>query len=58
MKPARWRPLALRDVDEAAAWYGAEGGLALELAFTKALESAVPRSCAIRRPVLAATRWC
>ena len=30
MKPARWRPLALRDVDEAAAWYGAEGGLALE----------------------------
>ena len=26
MKPARWRPLALRDVDEAAAWYGAEGG--------------------------------
>ncbi|MEQ8033428.1 type II toxin-antitoxin system RelE/ParE family toxin [Xanthomonas sp. WHRI 6106] len=41
MKPARWRPLALRDVDEAAAWYGEQAGLAVELAFTDALEVAV-----------------
>ncbi|RFF46142.1 type II toxin-antitoxin system RelE/ParE family toxin [Xanthomonas campestris] len=54
MKPARWRPLALRDVDEAAAWYGAEGGLALELAFTKALESAV--TTLMRNPAAGSSR--
>ncbi|USJ01415.1 type II toxin-antitoxin system RelE/ParE family toxin [Xanthomonas prunicola] len=41
MKPAHWRPLALRDIDEAAAGYGEQGGLALEGAFTNALESAL-----------------
>ncbi|WP_253254128.1 type II toxin-antitoxin system RelE/ParE family toxin [Xanthomonas arboricola] len=33
--------MALHDVDEAAAWYGEQAGLTLELAFTDALESAV-----------------
>lgn len=41
MKSAHWRPLALRDIDEAAAWYGEQGGLALEVAFANALESAL-----------------
>lgn len=47
-------PLALRDVDGAAAWYGAEGGLALELAFTKALESAV--TTLMRNPAAGSSR--
>lgn len=40
MKPLRWRPQARLDADDAAAWYAAQGGLALELAFTDALEAA------------------
>ncbi|QDI04316.1 type II toxin-antitoxin system RelE/ParE family toxin [Xanthomonas cerealis pv. cerealis] len=41
MKPVRWRPLARRDADEAAAWYGEQGGPTLELAFVDALEAAI-----------------
>ncbi|PPT32842.1 plasmid stabilization protein [Xanthomonas arboricola] len=54
MKPARWRPLALRDVDEAAAWYGEQAGLALELAFADALESAV--KMLMQRPGVGSSR--
>ena len=39
MKLLRWHPLARRDADEAAAWYAQQGGLALELAFTAALQA-------------------
>ncbi|PPU72803.1 MULTISPECIES: type II toxin-antitoxin system RelE/ParE family toxin [Xanthomonas] len=41
MTSARWRPLALQDVKAAAAWYGSAAGTQRELAFIKALESAV-----------------
>jgi toxin ParE1/3/4 len=44
MKPARWRPAARRDADDATAWYADQGGAALALAFIDALESAVVRS--------------
>jgi toxin ParE1/3/4 len=40
MKPLRLRGQARSDADEAAAWYAAQGGLALELAFADALEAA------------------
>lgn len=43
MKPVFWHPLARLDADQAAAWYAQEGGLALELAFTAALQDAVQR---------------
>ena len=41
MKPLQWHPDARLDVVDAADWYAAQGGLALELAFTDALEKAV-----------------
>ncbi len=41
MKSVHWHPLARRDVDEAAEWYAGQGGLAVELAFVDALESAI-----------------
>ncbi|QBG84635.1 hypothetical protein [Xanthomonas oryzae] len=41
MKPAHWRPLALRDPEAAAAWYGEPAGLEVELAFVDVLEPAV-----------------
>lgn len=43
MKSLRWHPLARSDVDEGAAWYGEQGGLALELAFASALQSATEK---------------
>lgn len=43
MKSVLWRPLALRDADEAAAWYASQGGLALELVFIDALQDATDR---------------
>ena len=36
MRRVRWHPLALGDVSEAAAWYGAQGGIALETSFANA----------------------
>lgn len=39
MKRLHWHPLARRDADQAAEWYAREGGLALELAFTAALQA-------------------
>ncbi len=41
MKPARWRPAARRDADDAAAWYADQGGAALALAFIDALETTI-----------------
>lgn len=38
--PILWRPAAERDVEELAAWYSAEGGLAIELAFIDSLAAA------------------
>lgn len=43
MKPARWRPAARRDADEAAAWYAGQGGTTLALAFIEALEDTIDR---------------
>lgn len=40
MKPSHWSPRARRDADAAAGWYAGQGGLALELAFIEALETA------------------
>lgn len=40
MKPLRLREQARIDADEAAAWYAAQGGLPLELAFVDALQAA------------------
>lgn len=40
MKPLHWHPRAYVDIDDAAAWYARQGGVALELAFVAALESA------------------
>lgn len=40
MKPLRLREQARVDADEAAAWYAAQGGLPLELAFIDALQAA------------------
>lgn len=40
MKPLRLRGQARKDADEAAAWYAQQGGLALELAFADALQTA------------------
>lgn len=39
MKPLRWRPAAVRDADAAARWYGAQGGVTLELDFIDALHA-------------------
>lgn len=47
-------PVELRDVDEAAAWYGEQAGLALELAFADALESAV--KMLMQRPGVGSSR--
>lgn len=41
MKRARWRPAARDDADDAVAWFAAQGGVALALAFIDALESAI-----------------
>ncbi|WP_369939838.1 type II toxin-antitoxin system RelE/ParE family toxin [Xanthomonas medicagonis] len=54
MKPARWRPLARRDAEEAAAWYGEQGGPTLELAFVDALEAAIKTIA--RHPGIGSTR--
>lgn len=40
MKPVHWRPLAVRDVDDVAAWYAEQGGVKLELAFIESLQAA------------------
>lgn len=40
MKPLRLREQARKDADEAAAWYASQGDIALELAFTDALQAA------------------
>lgn len=40
MKPLRLREQARKDTDAAAAWYAAQGGMALELAFAAALQAA------------------
>ena len=39
MKPVHWRASARRDLDDAAAWYAQQGGIALELRFIAAAES-------------------
>lgn len=54
MKPVHWRPLARRDVDDAAKWYASQGGLALELAFIKVLEAAINQIA--RHPAIGSTR--
>jgi toxin ParE1/3/4 len=46
--------LARRDVAEAAAWYGKQGGPKLELAFTDALESAA--TAIARHPAIGSSR--
>jgi len=43
VRRVRWHPLALGDVSEAAAWYGVQGGVALETAFADELETALGR---------------
>jgi len=54
VKPAHWRPLARSDAEEAAAWYGEQGGPALELAFADALESATKTIA--RHPAIGSSR--
>lgn len=54
MKPVRWRPLALQDIDAASEWYFGKGGLALELAFIEALEAAT--ELISRHPTSGSTR--
>nr|NYT98837.1 type II toxin-antitoxin system RelE/ParE family toxin [Stenotrophomonas sp. SbOxS2] len=41
MKPLHWSPAAVRDLDQAASWYGDQGGEALEIGFIDAVESVV-----------------
>ncbi|MBH1636836.1 type II toxin-antitoxin system RelE/ParE family toxin [Stenotrophomonas maltophilia] len=41
MKPSHWSPAAVRDLDEAAAWYAGQGGQVLEIGFIDAVESVV-----------------
>ncbi|MFC4251420.1 type II toxin-antitoxin system RelE/ParE family toxin [Sinimarinibacterium flocculans] len=55
MKPLRWHPQARRDVDDAAAWYAGQGGLALELAFADALEGAIKQIA--RHPGTGSSRY-
>lgn len=55
MRQVRWQPLALGDVAEAAAWYGQQGGVALEVAFAGALEAAVMRIA--RNPGIGSARY-
>ncbi|HAI58986.1 MAG TPA: hypothetical protein DCM32_03805 [Xanthomonadaceae bacterium] len=39
MKPIYWRDAARRDLDDAAVWYGQQGGLPLETRFIAAVEA-------------------
>ena len=55
MKSPSWRPLAVSDSDQAAAWYGVEGGLSLELEFIDALQAAVAHIC--EHPGMGSTRY-
>ncbi len=55
MRAVRWQPLALGDVAEAAAWYGLQGGAALEVAFADALEAAITRIA--RNPGIGSGRY-
>lgn len=41
MKPSRWLPLAVKDVEEATEWFAHNGGMSLELSFIDALKEAV-----------------
>ena len=54
MKPLRLREQARKDADEAAAWYASQGDIALELAFTDALQAAYGLIC--RHPGIGSTR--
>lgn len=55
MKSVRWHPHARDDADQIADWYAQQGGLALELAFTDALESAIDRIA--HHPGIGASRY-
>lgn len=55
MKLLHWHPQARRDADEASTWYAEQGGLALELAFTDALEAATEQIA--RHPGIGSTRY-
>jgi toxin ParE1/3/4 len=55
VKPLRWHPQARRDADDAAALYAEQGGIALELAFTDALEAAVTQIA--RHPGAGSSRY-
>ena len=67
MKPVHWRASARRDLDDAAAWYAQQGGIALELRFIAAAESTAllvrehPKSGSMRHadevPDLPARLW-
>ena len=54
MTPLYWRPSALDDVDNAAAWYGSHGGLTLELAFID--ELAATTELISRHPAVGSVR--
>ncbi|MFT3756387.1 MAG: type II toxin-antitoxin system RelE/ParE family toxin [Pseudoxanthomonas sp.] len=54
MKPIHWRDSGRRDLDDAAAWYAHQGGLALELRFIAAVEASV--DLASRHPAVGSTR--
>lgn len=55
MKSLYWHPLARSDAECAAAWYGKQGGLVLELAFVDALHSAIDRIA--RHPGIGSNRY-